>query len=183
MKGIARIFGFIVSVCCASNNLLADIQEYKLKAAFIEKFTHFIEWPSDSKVNDKSIAFKICQFGNNPISKPLTKLTQIIQIKGKSVETVNIEHAEDVVECDLVIISKNQTHSVAKLRQYTYGQPILSIADSPGVAQKGVIINFFYRDGGLGFEINIDEAKASGFDISSRLLKLSRVISENSPTP
>jgi len=38
---------------------MAQQGEYKIKAAFLEKFTRFIEWPESSNMSDKSKPFII----------------------------------------------------------------------------------------------------------------------------
>ncbi|HPA72567.1 MAG TPA: YfiR family protein, partial [Spirochaetota bacterium] len=44
---------FVAAALCAASALIvpplfSEIPEQRVKAAFIEKFTHFIEWPEDS---------------------------------------------------------------------------------------------------------------------------------------
>jgi hypothetical protein len=47
--------------------------EYEVKAAFLEKFTRFIEWPSEVHIEDVSRPFVIGVIGENLLTQFLKK--------------------------------------------------------------------------------------------------------------
>jgi hypothetical protein len=58
----------------------------------------------------------------------------------------------------------------------TDGKPILTVGDTDGFAQDGVLVNFFSSGSYIRFEVNIDRAEKSKLKFSSRLLKLAKLV-------
>ncbi|HPA73163.1 MAG TPA: YfiR family protein, partial [Spirochaetota bacterium] len=54
----------------------------------------------------------------------------------------------------------------------------LHFADTPGFAERGVMINLFRSGSYVRFEINMDEVKKSPLKFSSKLLVLSKNVSQ-----
>jgi hypothetical protein len=54
------------------------------------------------------------------------------------------------------------------------GKPVLTVGDSQGFAERGVLINLFEDRGYLRFDINTAAVQASPLKFSSRLLRLGR---------
>jgi len=52
----------------------------------------------------------------------------------------------------------------------------LTIGDTKGFAQQGVIINFYIKDEKVRFEINVDAAKRANLKISAKLLRLAKIV-------
>ena len=158
-------------------------REYALKAAFIEKFTRFINWPLDSPVHKPDTIFSICVTGKNPFNGVLEKIARLSTIKNKPVQVKQIDVIDNIGECQILFIAATKNITLKKILQKTKGQPILTISDTPGYAQLGIMINFYPRDNSIGFEINKQASEMSRLAISSRLLKLSRIIESNGDSP
>jgi hypothetical protein len=56
------------------------------------------------------------------------------------------------------------------------GSYILTIGDTEGFGEKGVMINFIIRDNKVRFEINPEAARRAGLTISSKLLSLATIV-------
>ena len=56
------------------------------------------------------------------------------------------------------------------------GKPVLTVGDSQGFAERGVLINLFEESGYLRFDINMAAVQASPLKFSSRLLRLGRQV-------
>ena len=52
------------------------------------------------------------------------------------------------------------------------GRPVLTVADSEGWLDQGVMINLSRRQARLAFDINLGAARQAGLRISSKLLRL-----------
>ena len=70
--------------------------------------------------------------------------------------------------------------AVAGLIAATRDQSVLLVGESSGFASRGGAINFYLDDGKVRFEVNPDVAKSSGIWISSRLLRLARIVESGS---
>ena len=65
-----------------AGSLQAQVSEYEYKAAFMERFTRFIEWPGLGE----SEVFKIAVIGESPFNSSLDELFNGTIIKNKKVE-------------------------------------------------------------------------------------------------
>ncbi|MGQ9569431.1 MAG: YfiR family protein [Thermodesulfovibrionales bacterium] len=75
----------------------------------------------------------------------------------------------------LFICSSDKRH-LEKILNTLKGMNVLTMGDTKGFAQEGVIINFYIDKDKVRFEINKDAADKAGLKISSRLLSLARII-------
>ncbi len=195
MKQIKNQYKFICRYLCLWFILLLSLQplqlmadsvsaEYKLKAALIYKLTRFIEWPeaySNLYPQDKATQnrFGLCILGRDDFGSALDVLN------GRKVGTAVIsvqrfKQSESISRsCQLVFISDSKQAFLKailfSIRQY----PILTIGDSPGFAKKGGMIQLIRGDKRIGFNINLQRAKASGLKISAPLLELSTIVSSD----
>ena len=166
---IAASFGLL-------NNASGEDFEYKLKAEFIERFTRFIEWPSGSSVREPDIPFDICIVGTNPFGEYLTSLARDVKIKNKPVRIVPINKDQHLEACNVLFITATESDHLEEIVAKTSKNPVLTVGDTPGFAQKGVLINFYRSGNYMRFEINNGAAHRSGLRFSSRLLKLARLV-------
>ena len=162
-----------ISVGFADNN---SVSQYELQAVFLEKITRFIDWPENSRVTDKSQLFQLCVIGTSPMTDALQHLSEIATIKGKEITVLANPDWRVAGKCDLAFIGKGKAEVISKIVDVDGFSPLLTIGDTPGYAEKGVIINFYEDAGRVRFEINVAEARQRGFRVSSRLLKLARVV-------
>ncbi len=151
----------------------ADPSESELKAEFVERFTRFVDW----EAKDLPPGLTICVVGDTPITVPLDKIARRQKIKDRKAR-VAVVAPEHVLGCQLVLVAGNDKKRLRAVLARTEGRPILTVADAPGAAEAGVIINF-YRDGKhVKFEINTTAAKDSGLKVRAKLLRLARVVTD-----
>jgi len=175
----SRLLIILILILIESNvSLTQDVQieEYKLKAIFLQKFALFVEWPESSAMNDTVTPFILGVYGRNPFGNELQKLYRSQPIKNKSVEIRYLKNVTEVVACHLVFISRTSYDELNRVLKMTCGKPVLTISDTEGFAKKGVIINFYLNEKRLGFEINQAAARKAGLMINFRLLRLARVV-------
>ncbi len=158
--------------------VLAQNREYKIKAEFLERFTRFIEWPADSTVSDLSSPFSICVIGKSPYGSYLEELADAVKIHKKEITLIEISSVDHAQGCNLLFISDSEKANLSAILTYTAHKPILTVSDSPGFAERGVLINFYEDAGFVRFEINTMSVQRSGLRFSSRLLKLGRLIDQ-----
>ncbi|HED15663.1 MAG TPA: YfiR family protein [Gammaproteobacteria bacterium] len=154
----------------------AASSEYDLKAAFIEKFLHFIKWPAGSTAYEDETGFTICIAGINPFKGSLEQAARLSRFNNNAIQVKQVAEYDKITDCHVLFISSTSDIKLKKILALTKGQPILTISDSPGYAVDGVIINFYPRNKSLGFEINRQAAVAAQITISSRLLKLANIV-------
>ena len=150
--------------------------EYQVKAGFLGKFAEFIEWPRNSNVHDSTKPFIIAVIGKNPFGNLLEEIYGNSRIKNKPVKIRYLQKTSELKGIDLLYIAPNQADNLTRILADLKNQPTLTVSDHPGFCEKGVIINMYNYEGYVRFEINLGVSREKQFSISSRLLKLARII-------
>ena len=150
--------------------------EGDLKAEFIERFTRFVDWETLPDT------VTLCVVGDTPITAHLQKIARRQRIKNKPARVFTVA-AEDVDGCQVVLIAGDDSDQLHTVLARTAGRPILSIAEAPGAAKAGAIINLYFEDQHIRFEINTAAAKRGRLTLRSKLLKLARIVGGERPAP
>ncbi len=83
---------------------------------------------------------------------------------------------DSIPGCHILFIGKVSEDDLSDILAFTEHRPIVTISDTEGFAEEGVLINL-YRDGNrLGFEINESAVRESGLAMSYSLLNLARIV-------
>jgi hypothetical protein len=161
-----------------SSNSFANANEFRLKAAYIRNFTLFVDWPSQqTTTNNYKTTFNIGVISNNGIGDALIELAKQKLLKQKQTQVSLIENLNDLKQYNIIYITNSAKHLIPKIIELTKSIPVLLISETKNSAQKGVHINFFKTtDQYLRFEINTNSFTNSHLRVSSRLLKLAKII-------
>lgn len=153
----------------------AQYNERELKAAFLIRFTQFVEW--SGREGGKSPASVVIAVLNNP--RMAADITRIAAKEDRSqipVVAKSISRVEDAIDCHVLFVPSEETARFRADASDIRRKPILVVGESPGFAQAGGHINFYLDGSHIRFEINAESARSSGLQISSRLLSLARVV-------
>ncbi len=146
--------------------------EYDVKAAFIYNFAKFVEWPAEKAQGDATM--NVCVVGRDPFGPALDA------IAGKSVGDRKIRirrlASQSPQGCDIIFISGSERDRLEQVLEPLRGAGVLTIGDTHGFAQRGVMINFYMDGKRVRFEINPRAASRAGLRISSNLLKIARIV-------
>jgi hypothetical protein len=176
-KRFIKRLGLVILFLAAPHLSIAQDFEYKVKAEFLERFTRFIEWPDESALKEPGKSFCICVTGKNPFGSYLREMASHVKIKGNPVEIHEIEHLPaDLPKCQILFIARSEKDKLIDILKLTEDKPILTVGDTDGFAEDGVLMNFFTSGSYIRFEVNIDRAEKSKLKFSSRLLKLAKLV-------
>jgi hypothetical protein len=145
-----------------------------LKALVISRFFEFVKWPANT-TNDLN-QFTIGIIGDSPILEHRVILDEKIKIPGKQVKIKYFNELDRIEACQALIISGTESYRLHEILNITGDKPILSIGDTWGFGEKGVLINLYETGTQIKFEINLPAVKRSGLTFSSKLYKLARII-------
>lgn len=156
-----------LSLSFSSNARADETAEYTLKAAFLYNFALFTSWP------DRSVdSFNLCIYGKDPFSQDLDSLMKKKNINERKVIIHRINTIDHLNQCQLVFISRSAIGNLTDVIDSLKDKPVLTVADSPGVSQQGVVLNMNVKDDKITFEANLNMAKKVGLNLSSQLLRL-----------
>ncbi len=148
--------------------------EYEVKAAFIHNFTKFIDWPSEAFEGNHS-PFRIGILGTGPIDKPLLNLNGK-KAQKRSLEVSRVPNLYNMSQYHIIFVNPSENGRMRSILSALRGTGILTIGDAPGFAEQCGIINFYLSGGKVRFEININASRREKLLISSKLLRLARIV-------
>ena len=157
----------------SNENSITD--ENTLIAAYIERFTRFIDWPQSHLIENKSI-IKIGISGNYNLYLKMVEFSSSIKIKNKVVEVKLIKTLDDINDIDIIFIGSKDLQKLSRILKICEENSILTISYSQGFAEKGIIINLYKENNVFKFEINEQKAREFGFKISHLLLSKSKIV-------
>lgn len=154
--------------------------EYYRKAALFKVFSQYIQWPENSSMNDRSKPFVIGVIGKNPFNSILEiAYSQMkYKIKNKYVEIRFIEKIDhkSLESCNILFLSKTVKKELEKIITITKRKPILTIAETQGYTEKGVLFNLYVRKNKFCFEINALALRESQLIVASQVLSAANII-------
>jgi hypothetical protein len=152
--------------------------EYEVKAIFLYNFAKFVEWP-ETAFKDNNSPIIIGVIGKDPFGEILDKAIYGEKIMGRELILKRFSKISEIESCHILFIAFSDREEVAQIIKHINGLSVLTIAELEGFPQLGGIINFVLKENKIGFEINIDAAERAHLKISSKLLKLAKIIRED----
>ncbi len=158
-------------------SLYGESAEYPLKLAFLYNFAKFVEWPPDS-FRSPGAPLSICIVGHNPFSLDIENELRSRPAGGHPIEFLALKPTDMLNLCHIVFVPVTEKDQAARIVSGLKGSRALTVGESEGFAARGGIINFTVEGGHVRFEINRLAADRAGLKISSKLLSLAKVVTE-----
>lgn len=173
-----KIYLFLAVIWFHSVFLTAFAQtgEYTIKAVAMEQLSRFIEWPSDVWANDASEPFVLAVIGENPFGTTLEDIYSNYKIKNRTVKVIFIKDIEELGSCNILFVSQSEKRNLQEIIDHLKGSSILTIGDTEGYAQSGILANFYIENNKIRFEINETEMKDAGLNVSFLLIKIAKIV-------
>jgi hypothetical protein len=158
--------------CSFTAPFIEDTEEYSIKAAFIYKFTNYIDWDSLLPGNE----FVIGVVGASPLKDELDEIARTKTVHNKKIVIRQFKKLDDISPCHILFISRDTPLPLADILTKVYGKGTLTISERDGYAKRGTEINFIEIDNKLRFEASPRNISAAGLKASSQLLKLAVIV-------
>jgi hypothetical protein len=155
---------------CTTTGRAQNVTESSLKAAFIYSFAKFTEWPPD--VLPMTATFTACVLRDSPIRDALERTVKGRLLLGRGISVSLVELDGNLRSCHLLYVSGVTAAQVSVIVAAVRGAPVLTISDVDDFAQQGGIAQMFVEDGKMRFDLNLEVAKRSRLQLSSKLLVL-----------
>jgi hypothetical protein len=152
----------IMAVLVASGD--TPTNELQIKAAFLCKFTKFIEWPNQEKSNQEIV---IGVTGSDTFAALIRRLAN-----DKAVSVRSVTRAEEARGVHVLFCRSGTERRLSAVLPALHAAGILTVGETPEFGGLGGIITFEIQDGKVRFSINRRAATDAGLKISPHLLKL-----------
>jgi len=149
--------------------------EDQIKAAFLFNFARYVEWP-DQAFDSGSAPVRICMAGASDFASIVSQAVGGKSVGDRAVEVVPGVGLEDASTCHILYVGGELEAGADVVASSVSGGHVFTVADRDGFAASGGIANFIRTDNKVRFEINPGAAKQAGLKISSRLLRLAKVV-------
>ena len=150
-------------------------REYEVKAAFLNDFAQFVEWPADAFVGVKS-PIVIGILGDDPFGDSLGEIVRDENVDNRPVVIKRYQRVQDIKACQILFISQSENKRLEEICAGLKDRSILTVGDFDGFAKRGGMIRFVTEKNKIRFRINVEAAKAANLTISSKLLRLAEII-------
>jgi len=176
--GRLNITGIIA--CCliglAANTSAQDRGQYSeqdVKAAFIFNMIKFTDWPADYGGSSEK-TLNVCVLGDDASAGLLRSIDGKI-VRNKPISVRHIDSIPQTKNCMVLFIARSEQAKLKSVTSICMKANILTIGDTEGYSEKGVIINLYKRDSKIRFQINLSAMEKSGLKISANVLKLADI--------
>ena len=149
--------------------------EDQIKAAFLFNFARYVEWP-DSAFSGPSAPVRICMAGADDFATIVSQAVGGKSVGDRAVDVVSGIGLADASACHILYVGAGLDGDASAVASSVSGGNVFTVADREGFAKTGGIANFMRADNKVRFEINPGAAKQAGLKISSRLLRLAKVV-------
>jgi hypothetical protein len=134
---------------------------------------NLVKWPPDVAPGE-GMPVRIGVLGNDPFQQGGTDHLRR-ELAGLEVEIENFAETGDYQPCHILVVS--EAADLAPALEECAKQHSLVVAQSPGLAKQGAVINLVFepRLNRIQMEINPDSAKEAGLTIDPRVYRLAMV--------
>ena len=157
----------------ATGGARAAVSESDVKAAFIYNCAKFVEWPKDAFASETA-PIQIAVVGDEEFATKLKSLLSDKKAQGRSFEVKRVSNPQDARNFHIVFISNSEARRLAQFLDATKKSSALTIGESDQFLDLGGMINLFFEEAQLRFEVNADAAEKAKLVISSKLLRLAK---------
>jgi hypothetical protein len=148
-------------------------QERQIKAAYIYNFAKFTSWPTAAFADQGTL--NLCIAGQDRLSGDIRQL-QGKHAKGKRINVQQLSGSTVPDSCQMLYVASSKRGNFQGLMNDIKGKPVLTISEISRFSRSGGVIELYVYRGKVRFMINQTVARRSGLSISSRLLKLAKVV-------
>ena len=169
----------IILIILPAYSFSQQYTEYELKAAYLYNFGKFVQWPEEV-FKKNTDPFIIGIYGSNPFGEILQQTIQNKTLQNRPVVLITINNLEDAETCQILFVNKINALQLKELLQYIHDKPVLTVGDNiEDFCQSGGIVNFTGQHSQKRFEINNKASLRVRLNINSKLLSLSRIVTED----
>lgn len=166
----------LIYQCVTANAAFAgevpDIpKKYQIMAGYLLHLPSYIRGPATQKLT------RICIVGTDPFGRFIDEMIELRAAKNEvtPIVTRRFSVGAEISDCHLVFVSRNDVGPA--FWDSIPANHALLVSDDPDFTRHGGIISFYDENNCIRMEINLARAREIKLDVSSRLLKLARIVS------
>lgn len=147
----------------------ASALEQQVKAAFLFKFSGYVEWPQHTFPQPDS-PLVIGVAGDDSLAEELIRVVGNRTMNGRAVAVRLIRNGESLADLHVLFVSRSQLARLGELSSHP--RPVLTVTDVAMGLDQGSVINFVTAGSRIRFEVSLDAAKRNALKIGAPLLSV-----------
>jgi hypothetical protein len=156
-----------MSLAVRAADAAESYSEDAVKAAFLYRFTGYVDWPSQAAADPQ---FTIAVLDADGVASELGRLLQNRQIQNRPAQVRSIKNLRELDGAQMLYIGGSHRDDLRRLISGVAGRPVLVVTNQDGGLDAGSSVNFLLIDQRVRFEISLDAAQGSGLRVASELL-------------
>lgn len=149
-----------------------ELDESQIKSGFLFKIIRFTRWSRESPADSPII---ISILGETTPANELA-IPEDKRVHERRIVIRKIHELPELADSHVLFITASESPRLNTILDYIADKDVLTVGDTKGYAQRGVIINFYVEKGSVRFEINRDAMKKSRVSLSTQLFTVARVV-------
>ena len=151
--------------------------EHEVKASFVYTVAKFVDWPERSFERPGSpLVFEV--LGEDPLEEALERAGRGKTVNGHPVEVIKAGGARDLPPCHVLYVGRSEAGRLREVLDHVRGGSVLTVGEMEHFAESGGVMGLRLEQNMIRFEVNVDAAARAHLSISSKILKLGKVIRE-----
>lgn len=147
---------------------------HDVEAAMLVNLVKFVTWPGGARPGG---ALRVCTVASARLAASLAELAR----RGALLEVVEVRSPAGATRCQVAVLGESLEDELEDAAERLGTAGALTVSASPNAGRRGVHVNFVVEGDRVRFEVNLAAARRAGFEISSKLLRLARVVEGGSP--
>jgi len=169
---LLRVLALAAGIVSGFSSGAEPTPELKTMASTLRLLADWVTWPPD-RANAPLV---IGVFGTCPLGPWLREVCVSKVIQGRRVEVVTYRNLYGLDRCDLLFICEGDADRIPEVLKQLRGRPVLTVGDTAGMGEAGVMVNLVPERGKLTLEVNLAAVRRGGLVLSSKVLKLAKII-------
>ncbi|WP_456406912.1 YfiR family protein [Thiolapillus sp.] len=151
----------------------------EVRALYLYNFAIFVRWPDNAfKASDSPLRY--CILGNRKLRRTLARVLKGEAVKGHPLELQATDALADWTQCHLLYLDASLAERIQGILTTLGSQPVLTVSNSRDFPANGGMIGLVRKGRRIHPVINTGVTTNVGIRISSKLLRLSTVIANDS---
>lgn len=148
--------------------------EAQVKAVFLYNFTNFIDWPA-SAFESPDAPFVIGIIGRDPFGSVLDETVWGEKVGTHPIMVQRYYDDKDISRCHILFINLTDAGDAKRILSQIANQSILTISNAADFNKWGGMVRFYTENKKIRLQINVEAARASQLNISSKLLGVAQI--------
>lgn len=148
------------------------LEEYQVKAMYLGHIGAYTDRRDGAPFLEPTQTYRIGVVGKNPFEQHLATIYGKQTVKKAKVKVVFPRTPEEALDCQMLFISRSEADRLEEILGWVKNRPVVTVGDTRGYAQRGVMVNFTLEKDLVNWEVNLGSLRKSGLVMDPTFLDL-----------